>query len=254
MPSATTGCIADGAVARRASDAPCITSSFQAECVVLVHMLRESPAGHPGAVPRHGASLRETYAYRDELARAVGAEPRQPARGRAAAGLWQTRAPTPAARATRWSRSSRRSRTTTSGSPALRREQSPSRANLAEVEPFTLPCGKSIRKVSPLARWTTKDVWAYAKAHDIPLLPLYELGYTSIGCEPCTSLPLDPVESAIGPLAGPEAGMRDPHPGEIEHRTVVHASEGSPQIFLTVVAGDLQVSVRDASTEPRTKR
>ena len=32
-------------------------------------------------------------------------------------------------------------------------------------------------------------VWDYATAHDIPLLPLYDAGYTSIGCEPCTSLP-----------------------------------------------------------------
>ena len=58
------------------------------------------------------------------------------------------------------------------------------------------------RKVSPLAAWTTKDVWQYAKAHDIPLLPLYELGYTSIGCEPCTSLPLDPNNPRSGRWQG----------------------------------------------------
>ena len=46
--------------------------------------------------------------------------------------------------------------------------------------------------MSPLARRATKDVWDYAKAHRIPLLPLYDLGYSSIGCEPCTSLPFDP--------------------------------------------------------------
>ena len=85
---------------------------------------------------------------------------------------------------------------------ALRREQSPSRANLAEVEPFRLPTGKMLRKVSPLAGWTTKDVWTYAKAHDIPLLPLYELGYSSIGCEPCTSLPLDPANPRSGRWQG----------------------------------------------------
>ena len=38
----------------------------------------------------------------------------------------------------------------------LRREQSPSRAALQEVEPFTLPTGKVLRKVSPLATWTTQ--------------------------------------------------------------------------------------------------
>ena len=95
---------------------------------------------------------------------------------------------------------------------ALRRDQSPSRANLQEVEPFNLP-GKTISRVAPLAAWTARDVWAYAKAHDIPLLPLYDQGYTSIGCEPCTALPFDPAESALGTLAGPEARVRDSYSG-----------------------------------------
>jgi phosphoadenosine phosphosulfate reductase len=84
----------------------------------------------------------------------------------------------------------------------LRREQSPSRANLQHVEPFTLTSGTPLRKVSPLAEWTMKDVWQYAKAHDIPLMPLYELGYSSIGCEPCTSLPLDPSNPRSGRWQG----------------------------------------------------
>ena len=79
----------------------------------------------------------------------------------------------------------------------LRRDQSPSRANLQEVEPFNLP-GKTITRVAPLASWTTRDVWQYAKEHSIPLLPLYQLGYTSIGCEPCTR--------AVMPGEDPRAG------------------------------------------------
>src|SRR5581483_9311650 len=84
----------------------------------------------------------------------------------------------------------------------LRRDQSPSRANLQTIEPFMLKSGRSLRKVSPLAFWTTKDVWLYATAYEIPLLPLYELGYTSIGCEPCTSLPLDPNNPRSGRWQG----------------------------------------------------
>jgi phosphoadenosine phosphosulfate reductase len=84
----------------------------------------------------------------------------------------------------------------------LRREQSPSRAHLAHLEPFNLPSGRVIRKVSPLATWTTKEVWTYASAHGIPLLPLYDLGYTSIGCEPCTTLPLEPSDQRSGRWQG----------------------------------------------------
>jgi phosphoadenosine phosphosulfate reductase len=180
---------------------PCITSSFQAECVVLVHMLLEVEPRIPVLFLDTVHHFAQTYAYRDELAERwqlnlVNLRAAEPTPG-----LWQT--DTQACCALHkvgplfsaleahdvWF-------------TALRREQSPSRANLAEVEPFRLPTGKTLRKVSPLAGWTTKDVWIYAKKHDIPLLPLYELGYSSIGCEPCTSLPLDPANPRSGRWQG----------------------------------------------------
>jgi phosphoadenosine phosphosulfate reductase len=34
------------------------------------------------------------------------------------------------------------------------------------------------------------------------LLPLYQLGYTSIGCEPCTALPADPSNERSGRWQG----------------------------------------------------
>ena len=80
----------------------------------------------------------------------------------------------------------------------MRRDQSPSRANLEEAADFTLPSGKVLRKISPLAAWSAADVEEYVRRHDIPLLPLYAQGYTSIGCEPCTSVPLDPSNLRSG--------------------------------------------------------
>jgi phosphoadenosine phosphosulfate reductase len=85
---------------------------------------------------------------------------------------------------------------------ALRREQSPTRANLQSVDDFKLPSGKHLLKVSPLAAWTNADVWAYLKRRNIPVLPLYDKGYTSIGCEPCTTPPLDPDNPRSGRWAG----------------------------------------------------
>jgi phosphoadenosine phosphosulfate reductase len=84
----------------------------------------------------------------------------------------------------------------------MRREQAKSRATMQLTESFKLPSGNHIRKISPLADWTSKDVWAYAKQHDIPLLSLYDKGYSSIGCEPCTSLPLDPNDPRSGRWGG----------------------------------------------------
>jgi len=41
-------------------------------------------------------------------------------------------------------------------------------------------------KVNPMAAWTRAQVWAYLDEHDLPHNPLYDLGYASIGCAPCT--------------------------------------------------------------------
>ena len=184
-----------------AAEQPCITSSFQAECVVLVHMLREIRPDIPVLFLDTFHHFAETYAYRDELAgrwqlnlvNLKAAEPRP--------GLWQTDTDACCARHKVGPLFEALERYDV-WFTALRREQSPSRANLAEIEPFTLPSGKVLRKVSPIAGWTTKDVWSYAKRHGIPLLPLYDLGYTSIGCEPCTTLPLDAANPRSGRWQG----------------------------------------------------
>jgi phosphoadenosine phosphosulfate reductase len=72
------------------------------------------------------------------------------------------------------------------------------------VEPFKLPMGKTLQKISPLAGWTNRDVWAYLSRYHIPALPLYDQGYTSIGCQPCTALPLDPNNPRSGRWQGQE--------------------------------------------------
>jgi phosphoadenosine phosphosulfate reductase len=180
---------------------PCVTASFQAECVVLVHMLREVLPDIPVLFLDTVHHFPQTLAYRDEIASRWGLNLVTLRASEPSPGLWQTSTeaccgrhkvePLFAALAKHdvWF-------------TGLRRDQSPSRANLAEVEPFQLPHEAVVRKVSPLASWRIKDVWTYAKAHDIPLLPLYDLGYTSIGCEPCTSLPLDASNDRSGRWQG----------------------------------------------------
>jgi phosphoadenosine phosphosulfate reductase len=41
-------------------------------------------------------------------------------------------------------------------------------------------------KVNPLLNWTKRDVKTYMEEHHLPMHPLYERGYRSIGCAPCT--------------------------------------------------------------------
>jgi phosphoadenosine phosphosulfate reductase len=84
----------------------------------------------------------------------------------------------------------------------LRRDQAKSRAELEESSMFALPSGQRILKLAPLASWTTRDVWYACEELSIPLLPLYARGYSSIGCEPCTSLPHNPNDLRSGRWAG----------------------------------------------------
>ena len=65
----------------------------------------------------------------------------------------------------------------------LRREQTVTRSDTPVAE---WDAGNGLIKVSPLARWTESDVWAYVKAHDVPYNALHDRGFPSIGCAPCT--------------------------------------------------------------------
>lgn len=66
----------------------------------------------------------------------------------------------------------------------LRREQSPTRSAVSVIEKDDAHGG--ILKINPLAYWTRDDVWNYIKKNSIPYNKLFDQGYASIGCAPCT--------------------------------------------------------------------
>jgi phosphoadenylyl-sulfate reductase (thioredoxin) len=78
---------------------------------------------------------------------------------------------------------------------AIRRDQSPDRADAPEVE---WNASHAIHKINPLVEWTSDDVWAYVRERDVPYNPLHDASYPSIGCWPCTS----PVAPGEDPRAG----------------------------------------------------
>ncbi|HET6712695.1 MAG TPA: phosphoadenylyl-sulfate reductase [Actinomycetota bacterium] len=85
---------------------------------------------------------------------------------------------------------------------AFRRDSSPTRAAAPFVEQYELEPGRTIVKVNPVAAWTRRDTWAYLKQHDLPHNPLYDLGYASIGCAPCTRLRFAGEPERAGRWAG----------------------------------------------------
>ncbi|GAA3820800.1 phosphoadenylyl-sulfate reductase [Cellulomonas soli] len=77
----------------------------------------------------------------------------------------------------------------------MRREDAPTRTDIGVVG-WDERRGKV--KLNPLAAWTQADLDAYVAEHHVVLNPLRELGYASIGCEPCTR--------AVAPGEDPRAG------------------------------------------------
>ncbi|MBT3771393.1 MAG: phosphoadenylyl-sulfate reductase [Euryarchaeota archaeon] len=65
----------------------------------------------------------------------------------------------------------------------LRRGQGDTRTTLSV---FTPASGNDLAKLNPLFDWTIEEVDAEIKKRNIPINTLYESGYTSIGCDPCT--------------------------------------------------------------------
>jgi phosphoadenosine phosphosulfate reductase len=183
------------------ASAPCVTSSFQADGVVLLHLLRQIRPAIPVLFLDTFHHFDVTMQYRDELVAAWDLNLVTLSAEEPAPGLWRVSTDA-CCRRHKVEPLFAALRAYDTWFAGLRRDQSRSRADLDEIAPFTLPDGSVLRKVSPLARWTKEDVQEYARMHAIPLLPLYERGYTSIGCEPCTSVPNDAADERSGRWGG----------------------------------------------------
>jgi phosphoadenosine phosphosulfate reductase len=66
----------------------------------------------------------------------------------------------------------------------LRRDQAVTRAEARKVELDREHANRV--KVNPLADWSHDQVWDYIRQNDVPYNRLYDQGYSSIGCAPCT--------------------------------------------------------------------
>jgi phosphoadenosine phosphosulfate reductase len=185
-----------------------VTNSFQAEDMVLFHIVRQIVPNIPVVFLDTGYHFAEIYAYRDRMAREwqmnlINVLPEiTVAEQESRFGILNQSDPGRCCGIRKVKPLFSALEIYALWFTGLRREQARSRAALREVDDFNLPSGKTIRKISPLTEWVTKDVWTYAGRYDIPLVQLYDKGYTSIGCEPCTSLPTDPNDPRSGRWGG----------------------------------------------------
>ncbi len=186
----------------------CLTSSFQAEDMVVAHVLRKQVPGVRVLFLDTGYHFAQTYEYRDRMTQQwslnlVNVVPEQTvAEQESAFGILYRSEPTRCCQLRKVEPLMRVLEPFDIWFTGLRREQSPTRKNLKKLELHRLPTGKTLWKVSLLADWNWEQVWQYVNANEIPSLPQYDEGYLSIGCQPCTALPSDPNNPRSGRWGG----------------------------------------------------
>ena len=197
-----------GVLASKGESRVCLTCSFQAEDIVVLHLLRERLRDVPVLFLETGYHFAETYEFRDKLAREwqlnlVNVVPRKTvAEQESELGVLYSSEPTKCCQLRKVEPLMEALEPYEIWFTGLRREQSPTRKNLKKVEQHRLPSGKSLLKVSPLADWKWGQVWEYTGGKGLSYLPQYEQGYLSIGCEPCTAIPDDPANPRSGRWSG----------------------------------------------------
>ena len=198
----------EAVLAAKQSTHVCLTSSFQAEDMVVAHLLRKRMPDLPVLFLDTGYHFPQTYEYRDRMAREwslnlVNVLPTQTVTEQESAfGILHRSEPTRCCELRKVEPLMRALEPFDIWFTGLRREQSPTRKNLKKIEEHRLPNGKKLLKVSLLADWTWGQVWEYTAKNQISYLPQYDQGYLSIGCEPCTAIPDDPNNPRSGRWGG----------------------------------------------------
>src|SRR3984893_10725908 len=186
----------------------CLTCSFQAEDMIVLHLLRNIAPKLPVLFLETGYHFSETYAFRDQIAaewklNIVNVLPKRTvAQQETELGTLYREDPAKCCQLRKVEPLMESLEPFDIWFTGLRREQSPTRKNLQKVEHHRLPSGKTLLKVSPLADWTWAQVWEYTGKHGLRYLPQYDHGYLSIGCEPCTAIPSDPANPRSGRWSG----------------------------------------------------
>jgi phosphoadenosine phosphosulfate reductase len=193
------------AVHERFGSRLCLTCSWQKQSSVLVHMVSELGLVMDVIELDTHLFFRESYETRERLVERYGLKLHRPEIPTIAE---QHRAEGP----NLWERDPDRCCHIRKVEPLLkaldpydawisgiRRDQSPSRAGTPKMQ-WSERYG--VWKVHPLADWDEKRVWAYIRANEIPYNPLHDVGYTSIGCIPCTRPIAPDEEERAGRWAG----------------------------------------------------
>ncbi len=193
---------------RHAKSPVCLTCSFQAEDMIVLSLLKNRIPDVPVLFLETGYHFTDTYYFRDRIAaewklNLINVLPKKTVEQQESEfGILYREDPAKCCQLRKVEPLMESLEPFDIWFTGLRREQSPTRKNLKKVEQHRLPSGKTLLKVSLLADWTWGQVWEYTGKHGLNYLPQYDQGYLSIGCEPCTAIPVDPANPRSGRWSG----------------------------------------------------
>lgn len=183
-----------------------LVSSFGADAAVLLHLAAEIDRTVPVLFLDTGKHFLETLTYRDILvgrfgftdARSLEPDPADLAREDASDDLW-SRQPNRCCALRKVVPLEKALSGFDAWITGRKRFQNAERAAL----PFAEVADGRI-KINPLANWSEAEINQAFKDFKLPRHPLFDEGYASIGCAPCTRRILDGEDSRAGRWAGTE--------------------------------------------------
>lgn len=184
-----------------------MTSSFGPESGVLLHMVSEIDPATPVLFLETGYHFPETLQYRDELIKMFGLTNLRNLRADEARkakvvadhdGVPYEKDPDLCCQVNKVEPLDLELKNYEAWMTGIRRHQTGERSSVRIVEQYE----GGRYKISPLVNFTSRDAWYYLKERKVPEHPLYEKGYLSIGCWPCTR----PVQEGDDERSGRWAG------------------------------------------------
>jgi len=204
-----------------------MSSSFGPESAVLLHMVSRANPATPVLFLETGYHFPETLEYKERLTRLFGlkniveltADPKKKAEVVARyQGIPYEKDPDLCCQINKVEPIDRALKDYDAWMSGIRRHQTDFRKSIRIVEEYSTKGGGAplwapedskgghggppLHKISPLANFTSRELWWYLKEHNIPNHPLSEKGYLSVGCWPCTRPVQDGDDERSGRWAG----------------------------------------------------
>ncbi len=197
-----------------------IASAFQREGTAIIHMAVQAKPEVPILFLETGFHFAETLAFKEQLTEAFGlnvveltGEHTVDSQAEAHGPRLYERDPNLCCDLNKVRPFNRALRGLDAWVTGMRRDSSWTRRDTPILLQYELEPGKTLIRVNPIANWAQRDAWAYLQEHEIPHNPLYDLGYASIGCAPCTRLLFPGEDERAGRWSGTgkiECGIQAP--------------------------------------------